>query len=122
LKTFAEPQEAITPGDNAPLMEDWRVEMQWKMESTRDSNSAWYALPIQGAPAMVDVRSTWRSPMVHNVPNQIALIFGNEVKGLSRTALEHCHACVEVPSHGSKESLNVAVCAGMVLFALQAQH
>jgi len=62
----------------------------------------------------------------------LTLIFGNEVDGLSKTDLKLCDLIAEVPIRGSmvrhahhprntkrgKESLNVAVCAGVVLYSL----
>ena len=45
-----------------------------------------------------------------------ALIFGNEVDGVSDEALEKCHHAVEIPQSGTKHSLNVAVCGGIVLW------
>ncbi len=49
---------------------------------------------------------------------KLALVFGNEVDGLSQDDLALCDVVVDIPMRGSKESLNVAVCAGIVLFGL----
>ena len=46
-----------------------------------------------------------------------AFIFGNEVDGVSAEILSTADAIVEIPMHGQKESLNVSVAAGIVLFA-----
>ncbi len=43
-------------------------------------------------------------------------LFGNEVKGLSRALRTICDSLIEIPMHGSKESLNVSVAAGVALF------
>jgi len=43
-------------------------------------------------------------------------IFGNEVRGLPKSVLASADAVIEIPMRGSKESLNVAVAAGIVLF------
>jgi tRNA G18 (ribose-2'-O)-methylase SpoU len=43
-------------------------------------------------------------------------VFGNEVLGLSKTLRDACDDIIEIPMHGKKESLNVAVSAGIVLF------
>ncbi len=48
----------------------------------------------------------------------LALILGNEVKGLPKKILNLTDEIVEIPMHGHKESLNVAVAAGIVLFDL----
>jgi len=48
----------------------------------------------------------------------VAVIFGNELHGVSEEVVAACDECVVIPQHGSKHSLNVSVCAGVVLFRL----
>ena len=43
-------------------------------------------------------------------------ILGNEVRGISQALRAQCDDLVEIPMRGKKESLNVAVAAGIVLF------
>jgi 23S rRNA (guanosine2251-2'-O)-methyltransferase len=43
-----------------------------------------------------------------------ALVFGNEVEGVSDEALSLCDAVVEIPQYGTKHSFNVSVCLGIV--------
>ncbi|KAF0130988.1 MAG: tRNA/rRNA methyltransferase [Bacteroidetes bacterium] len=45
-----------------------------------------------------------------------AVIFGNEVDGVSEEAVKLCDFAVEIPQSGTKHSLNVAVCGGIVLW------
>jgi 23S rRNA (guanosine2251-2'-O)-methyltransferase len=45
-----------------------------------------------------------------------AFIFGNEVDGVSEDALSNCDASIEIPQEGTKHSLNVAVCGGIILW------
>lgn len=47
-----------------------------------------------------------------------ALVLGAEVEGLPQEVLDQCDAIIEIPMRGSKESLNVSVAAGVVLYAL----
>ena len=52
-------------------------------------------------------------------PDQkLALVFGHELDGVSNEALALCDSAIEVPQHGTKHSLNVAVCVGVVLWEL----
>jgi len=51
-------------------------------------------------------------------PQRLALIFGNEVSGLSPAILKKCDKILEIPMRGKKESLNVAVACGIVVFYL----
>jgi tRNA G18 (ribose-2'-O)-methylase SpoU len=46
-----------------------------------------------------------------------ALIFGNEVQGLPVAVIEASDVVLEIPMRGKKESLNVSVAAGIVLFS-----
>lgn len=48
----------------------------------------------------------------------LALVFGNELHGVSDPVVRACDRCIVVPQRGSKHSLNVSVCAGVVLFEL----
>jgi 23S rRNA (guanosine2251-2'-O)-methyltransferase len=48
----------------------------------------------------------------------LAVIFGNEVTGVSDKLLEIADACVEIPQFGSKHSLNISVSVGVVLWEL----
>ncbi len=45
-----------------------------------------------------------------------ALILGNEVNGVTDTALTMVDGCIEIPQFGTKHSFNVAVTAGIVLW------
>lgn len=46
-----------------------------------------------------------------------ALIFGNEVEGVSQTAVDAADFSLEIPQFGTKHSLNVSVSVGIVLWA-----
>ncbi|MCC6384622.1 MAG: RNA methyltransferase [Bacteroidia bacterium] len=49
---------------------------------------------------------------------QVALVLGNEIEGVSESILPLCDTAIEIPQHGMKHSLNVAVCAGIVLWEI----
>ncbi len=48
----------------------------------------------------------------------VALILGNEPRGIESSVLEHCDAAVDIPMRGQKESLNVSVAAGVAGYTL----
>lgn len=50
------------------------------------------------------------------LPKPTAFIFGNEVRGISKQTLALCDTVIHIPMHGTKESLNVSVAAGIILF------
>lgn len=47
-----------------------------------------------------------------------ALVFGNEVYGVSQKAIEICDGTIEIPQLGTKHSLNISVSAGIVVWDL----
>lgn len=49
---------------------------------------------------------------------QVALIVGSEVDGISPHLLEQCDEIIEIPMIGTKKSLNVSVATGIALFAI----
>lgn len=55
-------------------------------------------------------------PKSSNTP--IALIVGNEVSGIAPQILDLCDVIVEIPMHGQKNSLNVAVATGIILYKI----
>lgn len=57
-------------------------------------------------------------PLLTTSPQPYALVFGNEVFGVSDEALGLVDKCIEIPQHGTKHSLNVATCIGIVVWEL----
>ncbi|PKP04091.1 MAG: RNA methyltransferase [Bacteroidetes bacterium HGW-Bacteroidetes-6] len=51
-----------------------------------------------------------------------ALVFGNEVFGIEDPVLEYCNIKVEIPQYGTKHSINVSVCAGIVIWEFCRRH
>lgn len=52
----------------------------------------------------------------------LAIVFGNEVKGVHQEVVDACDGCLEIPQFGTKHSLNVSVTAGMVIWELAKKH
>lgn len=69
---------------------------------------------------LLSVEQTVNSVMLNNfMPEQskkYALIFGNEVKGVSQSVIDICDGTIEIPQFGTKHSLNVSVSVGVVLW------
>lgn len=52
-------------------------------------------------------------------PNEkLALIFGNEVKGVQQEVVNLCDKTIEIPQFGTKHSFNISVSAGIVLWEI----
>lgn len=48
--------------------------------------------------------------------SKYALIFGNEVNGVSDEVMQIIDTCIEIPQFGTKHSFNIVVSAGIVLW------
>jgi 23S rRNA (guanosine2251-2'-O)-methyltransferase len=51
-----------------------------------------------------------------NLP--LALVFGNEVQGVSEEVMARVQGAIEIPQFGAKHSLNIAVSIGIVLWEI----
>jgi tRNA G18 (ribose-2'-O)-methylase SpoU len=52
------------------------------------------------------------------IENNLCLILGEEVNGISKEILKKVDTVIEIPMRGKKESLNVSVAAGVALFRI----
>lgn len=70
--------------------------------------------------AIIPVEQTTKSVLLSDMDFSrhfpLALILGNEMRGVDATVLERCEFSLEIPQHGIKHSLNVATTAGIVLW------
>ena len=47
-----------------------------------------------------------------------AFVLGNEVGGVSEETLPFCDGAIEIPQEGTKHSLNVSVCSGIIMWEI----
>ena len=81
------------------------------IEKIKKDNIALYAIEqVENAALLND--------FIPSKKKRIALIFGNEVFGVSQKAIELCDGTIEIPQLGTKHSLNVSVSAGIVVWDL----
>lgn len=68
--------------------------------------------------AVVAVEQNPQSVSLYNFTpkGDVAYIFGNEIEGVPQSICALTDAVIEIPMSGQKESLNVSVTAGIVLF------
>ena len=52
---------------------------------------------------------------------KLALVFGNEVEGVEQQVIDELDFCLEIEQFGTKHSLNVSVCAGIILSEISKQ-
>jgi tRNA G18 (ribose-2'-O)-methylase SpoU len=52
----------------------------------------------------------------------VAVILGNEVKGVHQEVIDMSDGCLEIPQFGTKHSMNVSVTAGIVIWEFARQY
>ena len=52
----------------------------------------------------------------------VVLVFGNEVNGVAQEVIDVADRIIEIPQFGTKHSLNVSVCAGVVMWEFCKKH
>jgi 23S rRNA (guanosine2251-2'-O)-methyltransferase len=69
---------------------------------------------------IVGLEQDERSVMLQNYtpPAKIALLLGEEVKGITDDMRDICDDLIEIPMVGKKESFNVSVATGIALYGL----
>lgn len=50
---------------------------------------------------------------------ELAIVVGNEVRGVAQPVIDAADGCLEIEQFGTKHSLNVAVAGGMVVYQLR---
>lgn len=81
------------------------------VKKLRDQN--YYIVAVEQTPDSVDYKKA--GAMLRKKKN-ICFLFGNEIKGLSPSICRAADLRIDLPMRGAKESLNVAVCAGIILY------
>lgn len=90
---------------------DWSYEV--------DINATINDLKSQGF-EIIGIEQTSKSEMITDFKiyktKKYAIILGNEVEGISDEALQNIDSFIEIPQLGTKHSLNVSVCGGIVMW------
>lgn len=91
--------------------------VSWKyFDSTISSlqslqESGYNLLPVEQTDSSIPLE---QADLIEKFP--LALIFGNEMRGIEKEVLAMCTSSLEIPQHGIKHSLNVATTAGIVIW------
>jgi tRNA G18 (ribose-2'-O)-methylase SpoU len=51
----------------------------------------------------------------------VAIVMGNEVEGVQQEVIDRCTGVIEIPQIGTKHSLNISVCTGIIVWDLYAK-
>jgi 23S rRNA (guanosine2251-2'-O)-methyltransferase len=108
LKTAMGAAEYVSLGDDGESISTLKTVLDLKakgykvigVETTRNATMYWDTAVVQG-----DVNDC-----------SIAYVFGNELIGVDVHVLRECDGIVCLPTYGMKNSLNVATCAGIVVW------
>lgn len=88
---------------------EWSYTRSPKVAITRLKRKGWTVIGVEQDARAKEYRSV-------RMIGRTLFVFGNEIRGLSPSLRSSCDLLVEIPMRGRKESLNVAVAAGVVLF------
>jgi len=91
--------------------------MEW--EYLKETKEAVLALQKEGFKVFA-IEQAEDSTLLQNMEIQVngkyALVFGNEVSGVHESVMEVVDGCLEIPQFGTKHSLNISVCLGIVVW------
>jgi len=93
--------------------------VEWKyMESAAGAvqhlrDAGYHTVAIEQVEGSIPLQSFKRTE-----GEKLAIVFGNEVEGVSEEVLAYCRHSIEIPQFGMKHSLNVSVAAGIVLWEM----
>jgi tRNA G18 (ribose-2'-O)-methylase SpoU len=69
---------------------------------------------------IIAVEQTEKSVVLGKFPfrenKRYAFIFGHEIRGVQQEIIDLCDASLDIPQFGTKHSLNISVCAGIILW------
>lgn len=92
---------------------DWRYEPDIGICLKELKSSGYTLIAVEQA---TDAITPEDIPILCKKHQNIALIFGHEVMGVRQEAIDLCDYCLEWPQYGTKHSLNISVCAGIVIY------
>ncbi len=109
---FGRPQKEIAKTAlGAERNVSWEYYMSPNALIARLRKEGWEIVGVEQDARARDYRS-------FTIKRRTVFVFGNEVQGISKELRRKCDTLVEISMHGKKESLNVSVAAGIILFSL----
>lgn len=85
------------------------------VETTSRSIPLWKCSFFDSLSAETD-EGTVENDAGEEITQQVAFVFGNEMIGVDTQCLDECDELIILPTHGVKNSLNVATCASVVIW------
>ncbi len=75
--------------------------------------------------AVIAIEQTQNSTMLNKanfIAQKTAVVLGHEMDGVQQSVINSCDYCIEIPQEGTKHSLNVSVCAGILCWEYYRQN
>ncbi len=94
---------------------NWKYEKNTSQAISKLKNDGLYIVGIE----QTKQSSKLNSLKVNNIP--MAIILGNEIDGISEKVIKLCDEIIEIPQFGTKNSLNVSIANGIVIWELWKQ-
>ncbi|MEI9919517.1 MAG: RNA methyltransferase [Bacteroidota bacterium] len=88
---------------------------------SENSQHAIKALKSDGWKIVIVEQTTESIPLQKFSPetsDKLCLVFGNEINGVSDEVIELADVALEIPQSGTKHSLNISVCVGIVVWEI----
>ena len=92
---------------------NWRYFNNTKNAIENLIDNKYHIIVIEQTPKSVSLEN------FHTNSKKIALIFGNEIKGVSQTCIDRSDSIIKINQYGIKKSMNVSVVAGIILWAIR---
>lgn len=91
--------------------------VDWKyFENTRDAVAELQQKQVMVYAVEQTSEAIFLNDFKPDFEKETAFIFGNEVSGVDQAIVDMANGSIEIPQFGSKHSINIAVCAGIVLW------
>lgn len=89
----------------------WEYTAQTEHAIERLRNEGYHIVGIEQAKGSIPLQQ-----FTPTLTEKYALVFGNEVHGVSDAVMQNLNTCIEIPQSGTKHSLNISVSVGIVLW------
>ncbi|MCK4663413.1 MAG: RNA methyltransferase [Bacteroidales bacterium] len=89
----------------------WKYFTNTKEAVEKLINDGYYIISVEQVESSISLVD-----MLIDKNKKYAIIFGNEVKGIEQKIVDISDAYIEIPQYGTKHSLNISVCAGIVIY------
>ena len=90
---------------------EWAKEEETNIAINQLKKEGYYIVGVEQVEKATEIQK-----FQNNKP--IALIFGHEVNGISQETINTCDEIIEIAQYGTKHSLNISVCAGIVMWKI----